>query len=90
MIEWGHVPVGTSAQIYLPAVDVDEILKRAGGMYTTHGLTRVDGRTLQCPATGITYIPIPRGTTINFAGLLSLDFPDGITRVNSLMSSSNR
>jgi hypothetical protein len=43
-------------------------------------LSRVDGHTLQCAATGITYIPIPRGTELNFAGLLSLDFPAGITK----------
>lgn len=79
MIEWGNVSVGTTAQIYLPAVDVDDVLKRANGMYTTHSLTRVDGHTLQCTAAGITYIPIPRGTELNFAGLLSLDFPAGIT-----------
>jgi hypothetical protein len=48
-------------------------------MYTTHSLTRVDGHTVQFAATGITYIPIPRGTELNFAGLLSLDFPAGIT-----------
>src|SRR6185369_13447610 len=43
MIEWGPVPAGTTAQIYLPAVDVDEVIKRARGMYTTHSLMRVDG-----------------------------------------------
>ena len=77
MIEWGNVPAGTSAQIYLPAVAADEVIRAASGMYKTHMLSRFDSHTLQCPATGITYIPIPRGTDLNFAGLLSLDFPAG-------------
>ncbi|HYX30995.1 MAG TPA: sialidase family protein [Pyrinomonadaceae bacterium] len=80
MIEWGNVPAGTTAQIYLPAVDVEEILTTATRMYTTHSLTRIDGHTLQCAACGITYVPIPRGANLNFAGLLSLDFPAGIKR----------
>jgi len=80
LIEWGNVPAGTTAQIYLPAVAVDDVIKKATGMYTTHSLTRVDAHTLQCAAAGITYLPIPRGTAVNFAGLLSLDFPKGIRR----------
>ncbi|HEX7723720.1 MAG TPA: sialidase family protein [Pyrinomonadaceae bacterium] len=80
MIEWGDLPPGTTAQIYLPAVDVEGVLKKANGMYTTHGLTRADNHTIQCSAAEITYIPIPRGTDLNFAGLLSVDFPAGVRR----------
>jgi len=80
MIEWGNLPAGSTAQIYLPAVDVDEVLNKASRMYTTHGLTRADGHTIQCAAAEITYIPIPRGTDLNFAGLLSVDFPVGVKR----------
>jgi hypothetical protein len=80
MIEWGNVPAGTTAQIYLPAVDVDDVLRTADGMYTTHSLARVDSHTIECAADGIVYIPVPRGPELNFAGLLSLDFPAGIMR----------
>jgi len=80
MIDWGNLPAGATAQIYLPAVDIEEVLRTATGLYTTHSLTRVDSHTLQCSAMGITYIPIPRGTDINFAGLLSVDLPLGVKR----------
>ena len=80
MIDWGNLPAGATAQIYLPAVDIEEVLRTATGLYTTHSLTRVDSHTLQCSAMGITYIPIPRGTDINYAGLLSVDFPLGVKR----------
>jgi hypothetical protein len=80
MIDWGNLPADATAQIYLPAVDIEEVLRTATGLYTTHSLTRVDSHTLQCSAMGITYIPIPRGTDINYAGLLSVDFPLGVKR----------
>ena len=36
MIEWGNVPAGTTAQIYLPVRLMSTILRTADGMYTTH------------------------------------------------------
>jgi hypothetical protein len=75
MIDWGDIPSGTSAQFYLPAVSVAEVLALAERMYTSHRLTRVDQHTLQCQTGGVTYIPIPRGGDTNYAGLLSVDIP---------------
>jgi hypothetical protein len=80
MIDWKDLPAGTRATIYLPGVNVDEVLSMASGMYATHQLVRVDGHTLQCPTGGITYIPVPPGTGINYAGLLSIDLPEGVQR----------
>jgi hypothetical protein len=80
MIDWGKVPAGSVASIYLPGVDVDEVLTMASGMYTTHRLTRLDNHTLLCPTGGITYIPVPAGTGSNYAGLLSIDLPATVTR----------
>ncbi|MEY2547597.1 MAG: hypothetical protein QOD64_179, partial [Verrucomicrobiota bacterium] len=62
MIDWGNLPAGTLATIYLPAVNVDEVLAMATGMYTTHRLERVDNHTLQCRTGGLTYVPVPPGT----------------------------
>lgn len=80
MIDWGNVPAGTRASIYLPAVNVDDVIKNASAMYTTHALTRVDSHTLSCPARGLTYIPLPAGTEVNYAGLLSVDLPLGVNK----------
>jgi|GEM_PF-1244554 len=80
MIDWGTVPAGTTATIYLPAVNIDVVLNMASGMYTTHRLVRVDSHTLQTPATGLTYVPVPPGTDINYAGLLSVDLPVGVQK----------
>jgi hypothetical protein len=80
MIEWNGVPAGSTAEIYLPRVSADTVLAMAGALYTSHLLTRVDAHTLRCPAAGVTYIPIPPGTGITYAGLLTLDLPAGIRR----------
>lgn len=80
MIDWGNLPSGSSAQIYMPAVNVANILTMATRMYTSHRLMRVDDHTLRCETGGITYIPIPPGTGINYAGLLSVDLPAAMQR----------
>jgi len=80
MIDWGNTPTGSVATIYLPAASVADVLAMANSMYTTHRLTRVDDHTLRCPTGGITYIPIPPGAGINYAGLLSVDLPATVRR----------
>lgn len=76
MIDWGNTPNGSMAFIYLPAVSVDDILAMAARMYNTHRLVRADDHTLRCKTGGITYIPVPPGTNINYAGLLTIDLPE--------------
>ncbi|WP_215734518.1 sialidase family protein [Geobacter grbiciae] len=80
MIDWGNTPQGRTASIYLPAVGADTVLAMADRMYTSHRLTRADAHTLHCKTGGITYVPIPPGGTVNYAGLLSVDLPDHLPR----------
>jgi hypothetical protein len=78
MIDWGNVPKGSTTSIYLPAVSATEVLGLAARMYTVHNLTASDAHTLECPAGGTTYIPIPQGSGPNYAGLFSVQLPVGI------------
>jgi hypothetical protein len=78
MIEWNDVPDGTTASIFLPSASADEILALADQFYDSHRLTKVDDHTLGCPAGGVTFLPVPRGTDSNFAGLLTVELPAGI------------
>jgi hypothetical protein len=82
VIEWGNLPIGEQAELYLPAVDADQLIARATALYPTHGLTRVDDHTIGCRTGGVTYIPLPPGTGdgTNFAGLMSIGLPAGIKR----------
>src|ERR1700687_2514807 len=61
MIDWGNVPPGTQAAVYLPGVSAQSILSMAGRLYSHHELSMVDDHTLNCKAAGISYIPVPPG-----------------------------
>jgi hypothetical protein len=80
MIDWGELPAGSTAQIYMPAVSSDEVLGLAKKLYTTRLLQRVDEHTLQCRAEAVTYVPVPPGQGIDHAGLLTIDLPASVRR----------
>lgn len=80
VIHWGNLPSGSMASIYLPAVSSAEIVAWANRFYLTHRLTALDAHTIQMPVGTVGYVPIPQGSTVNFAGLLSIELPPGIKK----------
>jgi murein tripeptide amidase MpaA len=80
MFDWGNLPEGTRANIYLPGVSAQTILSMADRLYAHHELSSLDEHTLSCNAAGVSYIPIPPGTGSNYAGLLTLDVPPTVRR----------
>jgi hypothetical protein len=83
MIDWGNTRSDGLAQIYLPAVSIVDVLKMATDMYALNRLTQVDNHTVGCPVGGISYIPIPPGLGINYAGLFTIDMPDNLPKGES-------
>jgi hypothetical protein len=83
MIDWGNVPDGGFARVYLPDTAPDEVLDLAKRLYRAGRFQRVDEHTLQCRTEGITYVPVPAGAQINHAGLLTIDLPAGVKRGES-------
>jgi hypothetical protein len=79
MITWGQTPAASTASVYLPAVDADEIIALANAMYRTHRLAARGPNTIECPAHGVTLIPLPTGQG-RCAGLLSVQLPGGVRR----------
>jgi hypothetical protein len=77
MIDWGNVPEGSTATLYLPDIAVNDILLLASRKYRTHRLLRIDEHTLRFNTGGINYVPIPF-TDGNLPGLLTVDLPEGI------------
>ena len=75
MIDWGNLPKDSIASIYIPAVGADAILAMAARLYTSHRMVRADEYTVRCKTGGITYLPIPPGTNINYPGLFSVELP---------------
>jgi hypothetical protein len=78
MTDWGATPGGSRARVYLPGIRTTEVLEMVQNMYGTHRPDRVDDHTLQCQTYGITYIPVPPGVGVNFAGLLTADLPEKV------------
>jgi len=80
MIDWRRTPAEGTANVYLPALDTDEVVRLADQLYATHGLTRADAHTIACRTHGITYIPLTPGGIVDHAGLLSVELPDALRR----------
>jgi len=79
MIDWGAVPRGSVASIYWPQVAAADVIALASSLYSTHTLSAADANTIRCKITGgVTYVPIPRGTGENLAGLFSIDLPQTV------------
>jgi hypothetical protein len=79
MIDWGNTPDGSVANIYWPQVDASKVIDQASEMYPAQKLKLADGHTVRCKVgRDMTYIPIPQGSGENFAGLITLELPNGI------------
>ncbi|MGB8909463.1 MAG: hypothetical protein WCC84_12020, partial [Candidatus Cybelea sp.] len=72
MIDWNTTPAGT-ASIYLPGVNAKDVLALANRMYSNHKLSHDGAHTITAKTGGITYLPIPAGGPVNYAGLLTVD-----------------
>jgi hypothetical protein len=77
MITWGKTPRGSTASIYLPAVQSSAVIALANRLYPAHNLTASDAHTIECPTGGATLVPVPQGLG-RYAGLLSVNLPLGI------------
>jgi hypothetical protein len=79
MIDWGSIPSGSLATLYLPDFDANDIVLLAARKYRSHTLVSVDDHTLKFETGGISWAPIPfaDGT---FPGMLTVDLPDGIQK----------
>lgn len=80
MIRWNNVPRETTATLYMPDVDVNEVLRYAGQNYEAAVLEAVDAHTLGCPLADVTYVPLPTARKRNIPALLTLELPDGVKR----------
>lgn len=80
MIDWGTIPYGCNASIYLPACDSTGLMKLKARLSRTNLIALLDEHTIQCKTGGISYIPIPKGGKTNFAGLITIDLPDTVKK----------
>ena len=80
MVNWGAIPHGTIATLYLPDVNAAEVMRTADRLYTRNRLKAVDANSIQLEVTGgVSYIPVPTGSR-DLAGLLTLDLPHTVRK----------
>jgi len=78
LIDWGQTPLGSTATLYWPDVSASTVIALADELYDTHQITAADANTLQFTvANGLTYVAIPFGTNVRFAGLFNVQIPPG-------------
>jgi hypothetical protein len=79
MIDWRNTPRGSTADIYWPKVDVADVVRLASKLYPSSSLMVVNANTVRCTVGhGPTFLPIPTGSGESFAGLITLQLPNGI------------
>lgn len=77
-IEWGNLPKDAHVTLFLPQVDVQEILNYAARRHGPTVLSYAGAHTLHCKITNLTYIPIPGPFEKNLAGLMSIQLPPNV------------
>lgn len=74
MINWATLPAASTASLFLPTADADELLSAAVSLYGYQPFTWIDARTVGCRAQGVTYVPI-RQAPGNIAGFIDVALP---------------
>ncbi|MDQ3957554.1 MAG: galactose oxidase early set domain-containing protein, partial [Actinomycetota bacterium] len=80
LIRFYDLPRDSVVTLYLPEVNVDEIVRIASLRNGPGMLRRVDDDTIQCLVGDAAYVPIPGGREDNIPGLLTVELPPGVTQ----------
>ena len=82
MIEWGNLPAGTRASIYMPGIEAAEVEELHGRRPGPANIGVLDAHTLALEVTAerVTYLPLPSSRHATVASLFSIELPDGVRR----------
>jgi hypothetical protein len=72
------LPAGTRVTVYMPDVDVDEVLELAARRPSPVRLVRVDPHTVAFEPRSVAYLPLPGGRVAPIPGLISVELPPNI------------
>ena len=72
------MPRDSTATIYFPEIEADEILALSALRPHPQVLSKLDAHTLACQLADITFLPLPGGRQGTVAGLLSLTLPPSV------------
>jgi hypothetical protein len=80
LLQWPHkAPEGSVIRLHIPTWQAQEVLDLADQYYARHEIHRVDAHTIELPANGSRYIPIPRSMGRQ-TGVIEVELPLGIRK----------
>ena len=80
LLHWSkNTPTGTVARIYLSTWKAQDVVDLATQFYSRHDLEALDAHTIELPAGGTRYVPIPL-SAVRQNGILAVEFPLGIRK----------
>jgi hypothetical protein len=74
-IRWHNLPHDSLVEIYLPDIDIDQVLLFASSRAGYGSLTVIDEHTIGCRVGDVTYLPLPGDRLSNIAGMLTIQLP---------------
>jgi hypothetical protein len=80
LLEWSHgIPDGTYVSIHIPSWKAEDVLALADRFYARHELRMTDAHTIEMPAGGMRYLPIPKNL-YRQNGVICVQLPLGIKK----------
>ncbi|MFM5949596.1 MAG: hypothetical protein ACKOPM_10270 [Novosphingobium sp.] len=80
LLDWSeHTPPGTVLRIHMPSWRAQEVVDLADRYYSRHEIEVVDDHTIELPAGGTRYVPIPISLHRQ-TGVIAAEFPLGIRK----------
>jgi hypothetical protein len=80
LLDWSEkTPDGTSVRLYIPSWNAQQVVELADRIYSRHEIEAIDAHTIEMPAGGMRYIPIPLSPHRQ-NGVISVEFPLGIKK----------
>jgi hypothetical protein len=75
MIRWHDLPRDSRVSVYVPDINVKQVVAAAASRNGPPVLTAREDNALICKVGDVTYIPIPGPRALNIPGLLSIELP---------------
>jgi hypothetical protein len=80
LLDWSErTPAGTMLRIHIPGWNARQVAELAERFHARHEIEAIDDHTIELPAGGIRYVPIPQSLQRQ-TGVISVEFPLGIRK----------
>ena len=80
LLQWSRaIPKKTYLRLHIPSWRTQDVIDLADQLYARHEIRAIDGQTIEIPAGGTRYVPIPKSLSRQ-SGVISVELPLGIRK----------